>query len=77
MASRAHVVIPPDFADGRGAELKQIHQAVRNLADYMSRTVALPDSHLDRVVKALTLPIIITSPEGNVAQPVLAESRSS
>ena len=53
MASRAHAVIPPDSADQGGAELKQIHQAVRNLADYISGTAALPDSHLESIVKAL------------------------
>jgi DNA polymerase III epsilon subunit family exonuclease len=66
MASRAHAVIPSDSADEGGAELKQIHKAVRNLADYISRTVALPDSHLESVVKALALPIIVISPDGVV-----------
>jgi DNA polymerase III subunit epsilon len=67
MASRAHAVIPPDSADEGGAELRQIHQAVRNLADYISRTAALPDSHLESILKALTLPIVVVSPEGLVA----------
>lgn len=67
MVSRAHPVIPPDSADEGGAELKQTHQAVCNLADYISRTAALPDSHLESVVKALTYPIIVTSPAGVVA----------
>jgi len=67
MASRAHAVIPPDSADEGGAELKQIHQAVRNLADYISRTAALPDSHLESILKTLPLPIVVTSPEGLVA----------
>jgi DNA polymerase III subunit epsilon len=67
MASRAHAVIPADSADEGGAELRQIHQAVRNLADYINRTAALPDTHLEGILKALTLPIVVISPEGLVA----------
>lgn len=67
MASRAHAVIPPDSADEGGAELKQIHQAVRNLADYINRTAALPDTHLESILKALAPPIVVISPEGLVA----------
>ena len=67
MASRAHAVIPSDSADEGGAELRQIHQAVRNLADYINRTAALPDTHLESILKALTLPIVVISPEGLVA----------
>jgi DNA polymerase III epsilon subunit family exonuclease len=67
MASRAHAVIPPDSADEGGAELKQIHHAVRHLADYIKRTAALPDSHLESILKSHTAPIVVTSPEGVVA----------
>lgn len=67
MASRAHAVIPPDSADEGGAELRQIHQAVRQLADYIKRTEAVPDSRLEGILKSLTLPIVVTSPEGVVA----------
>lgn len=67
MASRAHAVIPAESADEGGAELRQIHQAVRNLADYINRTAAVPDSHLESILKALDLPIVVTSPEGLVA----------
>ncbi len=67
MASRAHAVIPLDSADKGGAELKQIHQAVRNLADYIKTTAAVPDSHLESILKALTVPIVVTSPAGVVA----------
>jgi len=67
MASRAHAVIPPDSADEGGAELKQIHQAVRNFADYISATAAVPDSHLQSILKALTVPVVVTSPAGVVA----------
>lgn len=66
MASRARAVIPPDSADEGGTELKQIHQAVRNLADYISHTAEIPDSHLESVVKGLNRPIVVTSPEGVV-----------
>ena len=67
MASRAHAVVPPGSADEGGAELKQIHQAVRNLADYINATAAVPDSHLVSILKALTVPIVVTSPAGVVA----------
>jgi len=67
MASRAHAVIPPDSADDGGAELKQIHQAVRQLADYVKQTAAVPDSHLESILKSFSLPIVVTSPEGLVA----------
>lgn len=67
MASRARAVIPPGSADEGGAELRQIHQAVRQLADYNKRTAAVPDSHLEDILKSLTLPIVVTSPEGVVA----------
>jgi len=66
MASRAHAVIPPDSADDGGAELKQIHQAVRQLADYVKRTEAVPDTHLESILRSFSLPIIVTSPEGVV-----------
>lgn len=67
MASQAHALIPPDSADGGGAELKQIHQAVRQLADYVNRTAAVPDSHLESILKSFSVPIVVTSPEGLVA----------
>lgn len=66
MASRARAVIPPGSADDGGAELRQIHQAVRTLADYIKRTETVPDSHLEGILKSLTLPIVVTSPEGVV-----------
>jgi DNA polymerase III epsilon subunit family exonuclease len=67
MASRAHAVIPPDSADDGGAELRQIHQSVRNLADYIKRTEAVPDSHLESILKSFTAPIVVTSSTGVVA----------
>ena len=66
MASRAHAVIPPDSADDGGAELKQIHQAVRQLADYVKRMEAVPDSHLESILRSFSLPIVVTSAEGVV-----------
>ena len=67
MASRAKAVISPNSADDGGAELRQIHQAVRRLADYIKGTEAIPDSHLESILRSLTLPIVVTSPTGVVA----------
>lgn len=66
MASRARAVIPPDGADEGGAELRQIHQAVRHLADSIDRTEAAPEAQLESILKSLTLPLVVTSPCGVV-----------
>lgn len=67
MSSREQTVMPPAWAEDGGAELKQIHQAVRRLAEYVRRAESEPTSHLENILKSVTLPMVVTAPTGVVA----------